>query len=115
MTHRPASRPVPESGQKAPTPPSSRSAPIIEVNPIDLTGDETTSGQTRFASDPMPLIPLNPEAPLTFASHSNDEDEGDDDAGDNAGDGLDDVAQPDEQDNWYNDLGEASCLDTSPE
>ena len=36
-----------------------------------------------------------------------------DDNGD--GDGFDDVIQPDHQDNWYEDLGEASGLDTSPD
>ena len=53
------------------------------------------------------MIPLAPDAPHIFASRPPDDDD--------EGEGFEDVTQPDEQDNWYHDLGEASGLNTSPD
>ena len=46
--------------------------------------------------------------PFLFSSQDTDDDGGD-------GEGLDDVVPTDPRENWFEDLGEASGLDTSPD
>ena len=106
------------SKNKSTSTPALTPTPELSSSQIDLTGTESVP--TRHPPSTPIVMPRVPVFPLNFPvipPGEGDDDDGDDDYyGDNRGDG-DDGSDTNlkVQEDWTNDLGDASGLDTSPD